>query len=53
VCNFVTRELGEQVNLASFPRGVNEREKAGLWLRLVRVAASPCALECRRVARRL
>jgi flavin reductase (DIM6/NTAB) family NADH-FMN oxidoreductase RutF len=55
VCNFATYELREQVNLTSapFPRGVNEMEKCGLKpapSRLVkppRVAASPCALECK------
>jgi flavin reductase (DIM6/NTAB) family NADH-FMN oxidoreductase RutF len=55
VCNFVTFELREEVNRTSapFPRGVNEMEKAGLkpapsrLVRPPRVAASPCALECK------
>jgi flavin reductase (DIM6/NTAB) family NADH-FMN oxidoreductase RutF len=55
VCNFASYDLREQVNRTSapFPRGVNEMEKAGLApapSRLVkppRVAASPCALECK------
>jgi flavin reductase (DIM6/NTAB) family NADH-FMN oxidoreductase RutF len=55
VCNFATYELREQVNQTSapFPRGINEMEKCGLSpapSRLVkppRVAASPCALECK------
>ena len=55
VCNFATFELREQVNLsaAPFPRGVNEMEQCGLaaapsrLVRPPRVAASPCALECR------
>ena len=55
MCNFATYELREQVNQTSapFPRGVNEMEKCGLKpapSRLVkppRVAASPCALECK------
>jgi flavin reductase (DIM6/NTAB) family NADH-FMN oxidoreductase RutF len=55
VCNFPTFELREEVNRTSapFPRGVNEMEKAGLkpapsrLVRPPRVAASPCALECK------
>jgi flavin reductase (DIM6/NTAB) family NADH-FMN oxidoreductase RutF len=55
VCNLATWDLREAVNLTSapLPRGVNEMERAGLApapARLVkppRVAASPCALECR------
>jgi flavin reductase (DIM6/NTAB) family NADH-FMN oxidoreductase RutF len=55
VCNFATFELREAVNLSSapFPRGVNEMDKCGLaaapsrFVRPPRVAASPCALECR------
>ena len=55
VCNFATWELREQVNLSSapFPRGVNEMEKCGLepapslFVKPPRVAASPCALECK------
>jgi len=55
VWNLATWELREQMNLTSakLPRGANEFEHAGLEAassRLVappRVAASPCALECR------
>jgi len=55
VCNFATWDLREQVNLSStpFPRGVNEMEKCGLaaapshLVKPPRVAASPCALECK------
>ncbi|MGD9845388.1 MAG: flavin reductase family protein [Variibacter sp.] len=55
VCNLATYDLREAMNKtsASLPRGVNEMEIAGLAAapsRLVkppRVAASPCALECR------
>jgi len=55
VCNLVTYDLREAMNTtsANFPRGVSEMEAAGLAAapsRLVkppRVAASPCALECR------
>jgi flavin reductase (DIM6/NTAB) family NADH-FMN oxidoreductase RutF len=55
VCNFATFDLREQVNLSStpFPRGVNEMEKCGLaaapshLVKPPRVAASPCALECK------
>jgi flavin reductase (DIM6/NTAB) family NADH-FMN oxidoreductase RutF len=55
VCNLATWDLREAVNATSapLPRGVNEMERAGLApapSRLVkppRVAASPCALECR------
>jgi len=55
VCNFTTYELREQVNLTSAPlaRGVNEMASAGLaaapsrLVRPPRVAASPCALECK------
>ena len=55
VCNLATWDLREQMNATSAPlkRGVNEMERAGLTpapSRLVkppRVAASPCALECR------
>lgn len=55
VCNLATWDLREQMNATSgtFPHGVNEMEKAGLQAapsRLVkppRVAASPCALECK------
>jgi len=55
VCNLATWDLRDQMNQSSAPyaRGVNEMEKAGLAAapsRLVkppRVAAAPCALECR------
>lgn len=55
VCNLATWDLREQMNLTSapLPRGVNEMQRAGLEAapsRLVkppRVAASPCALECK------
>ncbi len=55
VCNFATFELREEVNRTSapFPRGINEMEKAGLksapshLVKPPRVAASPCALECK------
>lgn len=55
VCSLATWELREPMNQTSapYPRGVNEMEKAGLAAapsRLVkppRVAASPCALECK------
>jgi flavin reductase (DIM6/NTAB) family NADH-FMN oxidoreductase RutF len=55
VCNLATWDLREAMNKTSAPlaRGVNEMERAGLApaaSRLVkppRVAASPCALECR------
>lgn len=55
VCNLATYELREQVNQTSapLPRGVNEMERAGLeaapshLVRPPRVAASPCALECK------
>ena len=55
VCSLATYELREQMNITSGPaaRGINEMELAGLEpapSRLVkppRVAASPCALECK------
>jgi len=55
VCNFATYDLREQINISStpFPRGVNEMEKCGLvaapsqLVKTPRVAASPCALECK------
>ena len=55
VCNLATWDLREAMNAtaAPLPRGVNEMERAGLEAapsRLVkppRVAASPCALECK------
>jgi len=57
VCNLATWELREAMNATSapLPRGANEMERARLApapSRLVkppRVAASPCALECRMV----
>jgi flavin reductase (DIM6/NTAB) family NADH-FMN oxidoreductase RutF len=55
VCNLATWDLREQMNVTSapLPRGANEMERAGLAAvpsRLVkppRIAASPCALECK------
>lgn len=55
VCNLATFDLRDPMNQSSgnYPRGVNEMKEAGLApaaSRLVkppRVAASPCALECR------
>jgi flavin reductase (DIM6/NTAB) family NADH-FMN oxidoreductase RutF len=55
VCNLASWDLREQMNASSAPfaRGINEMERVGLApapSRLVkppRVAASPCALECR------
>jgi flavin reductase (DIM6/NTAB) family NADH-FMN oxidoreductase RutF len=55
VCNLATWDLREAMNATSapLPRGVNEMQRAGLTpapSRLVkppRVAASPCALECK------
>ena len=55
VCNLATWDLRDAMNATSAPfeRGVNEMERAGLEpapSRLVkppRVAASPCALECK------
>jgi flavin reductase (DIM6/NTAB) family NADH-FMN oxidoreductase RutF len=55
VCNLATWDLREAMNATSAPlaHGINEMERAGLAAapsRLVkppRVAASPCALECR------
>ncbi len=57
VCNLATWDLREAMNATSAPlaRGVNEMQRAGLEAapsRLVkppRVAASPCALECKLV----
>jgi flavin reductase (DIM6/NTAB) family NADH-FMN oxidoreductase RutF len=57
VCNLATWDLREAMNVTSAPlaHGINEMERAGLAAapsRLVkppRVAASPCALECRLV----
>ncbi len=55
VCNLATWDLREAMNAtaATFPRGIDEMREAGLEpapSRLVkppRVAASPCALECK------
>jgi len=55
VCNLATWDLREAMNATSAPlaRGINEMQRAGLEAapsRLVkppRVAASPCALECK------
>ncbi len=55
VCNLATWDLREAMNATSapLPHGVNEMQRAGLQAapsRLVkppRVAASPCALECK------
>ncbi|HVT56580.1 MAG TPA: flavin reductase family protein, partial [Xanthobacteraceae bacterium] len=55
VCNLATWDLREQMNASSatFPHGVNEMEKTGLkaapavLVKPPRVAASPCALECK------
>ena len=55
VCNLATWDLREAMNATSapLPRGINEMQHAGLAAapsRLVkppRVAASPCALECK------
>src|SRR5437899_4554429 len=53
VCNLATFDLRVVETSGQFPRGVNEMEQAGLTpaacklVRPPRVAASPCALECR------
>ena len=55
VCNLATWDLREAMNMTSapLPRGTNEMEKAGLapapsrMVKPPRVAASPCALECK------
>lgn len=55
VCNLATYDLRQQMNTtsANFPRGVDEMKQAGLeaapsrMVRPPRVAAAPCALECR------
>lgn len=55
VCNLVTYELRDVMNAtaATLPRGVNEMEAAGIasapsfLVKPPRVAATPCALECR------
>jgi flavin reductase (DIM6/NTAB) family NADH-FMN oxidoreductase RutF len=57
VCNLATWDLRHEMNASSapFPHGINEMERAGLTpapSRLVkppRVAATPCALECKLV----
>src|SRR5690606_21408077 len=57
VCNLATYDLREKMNATSapFPRGINEMERAGLapaaslLVKPPRVAASPCALECKLV----
>lgn len=58
VCNLATWDLREQMNRTSapFPRGINEMERAGLTpapshlVKPPRVAASPCALECKLIS---
>lgn len=55
VCNLATWDLREEMNKSSatLPRGVNEMEVAGLkaapskLVKPPRVAASPCAMECK------
>jgi flavin reductase (DIM6/NTAB) family NADH-FMN oxidoreductase RutF len=55
VCNLATVALREAMNQTSapYPRGVNEMERVGLaaapsvLVKPPRVAAAPCALECR------
>jgi flavin reductase (DIM6/NTAB) family NADH-FMN oxidoreductase RutF len=55
VCNLATWDLREAMNATSapLPHGINEMERAGLapapsrLVRPPRVAAAPCALECR------
>lgn len=55
VCNLATWDLRDRMNATSapFPRGMNEMEKVGLeaapsrMVKPPRVAASPCALECK------
>jgi flavin reductase (DIM6/NTAB) family NADH-FMN oxidoreductase RutF len=55
VCNLATFALREAMNATSapYPRGVNEMERVGLdaapsvLVKPPRVAASPCALECK------
>lgn len=57
VCNLATWDLRQQMNATSAPlaRGINEMERAGLaaapsvMVKPPRVAASPCALECKLV----
>jgi flavin reductase (DIM6/NTAB) family NADH-FMN oxidoreductase RutF len=55
VCNLATWDLREAVNATSAPlaRGINEMERTGLapapshFVKPPRVAAAPCALECK------
>lgn len=55
VCNLATWDLRHQMNATSgpFPRGINEMMEAGLepaasiLVKVPRVQASPCALECK------
>jgi flavin reductase (DIM6/NTAB) family NADH-FMN oxidoreductase RutF len=55
VCNLATWDLRDAMNATSapLPRGVNEMQRAGLepapsrLIKPPRVAASPCALECK------
>jgi flavin reductase (DIM6/NTAB) family NADH-FMN oxidoreductase RutF len=55
VCSLATWDLREQMNATSapLPHGINEMERAGLapapskLVKPPRVAASPCALECK------
>jgi flavin reductase (DIM6/NTAB) family NADH-FMN oxidoreductase RutF len=55
VCNLVTYELRNVMNAtaATLPRGISEMEEAGIaaapsrMVKPPRVAATPCALECR------
>jgi len=55
VCNLATWDTREQMNKTSapYPRGVNEMREAGLeaapsvLIKPPRVAAAPCALECK------
>jgi flavin reductase (DIM6/NTAB) family NADH-FMN oxidoreductase RutF len=55
VCNLATWDLRDAMNATSapLPHGVNEMERAGLapapsrMVKPPRVAASPCALECK------
>jgi flavin reductase (DIM6/NTAB) family NADH-FMN oxidoreductase RutF len=55
VCNLATWDTREQMNKTSapYPRGVNEMQEAGLeaapsvLVKPPRVAAAPCALECK------
>jgi flavin reductase (DIM6/NTAB) family NADH-FMN oxidoreductase RutF len=57
VCNLATWDLRDAMNATSapFPRGINEMQRAGLepapsrLIKPPRVAASPCALECKLV----